>query len=63
MANNVKYDGDDSKIIEDVYIPEVSYDWCKIKKCMVYDWLADGYCQSHWDAGNQNKPRKNYQYL
>ena len=27
MANNVKYDGDDSKIIEDVYIPEESYGW------------------------------------
>ena len=63
MSNNVKYEDGDSKIIEDVYMPEVSYGWCKISKCMVHDWLADEYCESLWDNGYQKKPKKNYQYL
>ena len=68
--NTVKYDLDGANIIEDVYIPEESYGVCNVLKCMVHDWLADGYCIKHWDSGMQKKPRKydknnrkNYQYL
>ena len=32
-------------------IPEESWGLCKVKRCDIVNYLANGYCVTHWDRG------------